>query len=91
MSTTKGDISKNITLKTSITSIESKQILDSFIKEIIKNTSSKVVKISGFGSFFKRETPSRAGRNPKTGEEHQISKKNKLFMITSNKVKERIN
>ena len=69
MSYTKSDIAKNIALKTSISNQSAKQLLDKFIQVVVSASSKSQVKISGFGTFIRKQTPSRIGRNPKTGEE----------------------
>ena len=91
MSCTKSDIAKNIANKTSISNQKAKQLLDRFIQVVVSGSKKQQVKISGFGTFIKKETPSRIGRNPKTGEEFEISKRTKLNLILSNKIKEKIN
>ena len=91
MSYTKSDIAKNIANKTSISNQKAKQLLDRFIQVVVSGSKKHQVKISGFGTFIKKETPSRIGRNPKTGEEFEISKRTKLNLILSNKIKEKMN
>ena len=91
MSFTKSDIAKNITIKSSISNQSAKQLLDKFIQVVVSASSKRQVKISGFGTFVRKKTPSRIGRNPKTGEEFKISKRTKLNLILSNKIKEKIN
>jgi len=91
MSYTKSDIAKNIANKTSISNQKAKQLLDRFIQVVVSGSKKQQVKISGFGTFIRKETPSRIGRNPKTGEEFEISKRTKLNLILSNKIKEKIN
>jgi integration host factor subunit alpha len=91
MSYTKSNIAKNIADKTSISNQKAKQLLDRFIQVVVSGSKKQQVKISGFGTFIKKETPSRIGRNPKTGEEFEISKRTKLNLILSNKIKEKIN
>jgi integration host factor subunit alpha len=91
MSYTKSDITKNIANKTSISNQKAKQLLDRFIQVVVSGSKKQQVKISGFGTFIKKETPSRIGRNPKTGEEFEVSKRTKLNLILSNKIKEKIN
>ena len=91
MSFTKSDIAKNIAIKTSISNQTAKQLLDNFIQVVVSAPKKKQVKISGFGTFIRKKTPSRVGRNPKTGEEFQILERSKLNLILSNKVKEKIN
>tara|TARA_B100000965_G_scaffold385422_1_gene386598 strand:- start:441 stop:716 length:276 start_codon:yes stop_codon:yes gene_type:complete len=91
MSYTKSDIAKNIASKTSLSNQKAKQLLDRFIQVVVSASKKQQVKISGFGTFIRKETPSRIGRNPKTGEEFKISKRTKLNLILSNKIKEKIN
>jgi integration host factor subunit alpha len=91
MSYIKSDIAKNIANKSSISNQTAKQLLDRFIQVVVSATKKNSVKISGFGTFVRKETPSRIGRNPKTGEEFKISKRTKLNLILSNKIKEKIN
>ena len=87
----KNDIAKNIANKTSISNQKAKQLLDRFIRVVVSGSKKQQVKISGFGTFIRKETPSRIGRNPKTGEEFEILKRTKLNLILSNKIKEKIN
>ena len=91
MSYTKSDISKNIASKSLIPNQTAKQLLDRFVQVVVSGSEKKQVKISGFGTFIRKKTPSRIGRNPKTGEEFEISKRTKLNLIISNKIKEKIN
>ena len=91
MSYIKSDIAKNIANKSSISNQTAKQLLDRFIQVVVSGSEKKQVKISGFGTFVRKDTPSRIGRNPKTREEFKISKRTKLSLILSNKIKEKIN
>ena len=91
MSYTKSDISKNIASKSLIPNQTAKQLLDRFVQVVVSGSEKKQVKISGFGTFIRKKTPSRIGRNPKTGEEFEISERSKLNLTLSNKIKEKIN
>ena len=91
MSSTKSDIAKNIAKKISISNQKAKQLLDKFIQVVVSASNKRQVKISGFGTFVSKKTPSRIGRNPKTGEEFEILERTKLNLILSNKIKEKIN
>jgi integration host factor subunit alpha len=91
MSSTKSDISKNIAKKTSISNNSAKQLLDKFIQVVVSDSATQKVKISGLGTFIRKKTPARVGRNPKTGEEYKILERTKLSLILSNKIKEKIN
>jgi len=74
----------------------SKQIIESLIDEffsiIIESLSKKkTVKISNFGTFLIRSKRSRIGRNPKTKEEKEISKRNVVLFKPSKEFKEFLN
>ena len=91
MSFAKSDIAKNIAIKTSISNQTAKQLLDKFIQVVVSASKKSPVKISGFGTFVRKKTPLRIGRNPKTGEEFEISERSKLNLILSNIIKDKIN
>ena len=91
MSIEKKKISINISSKIDTPLAVSSNILDIFINLIKTNSKDKVIKISQFGSFFYKDTPSRMGRNPKTGELFAIKKRSKLSFNTSSKVKNTLN
>ena len=94
MTITKKDITKKISKQVQLSKIVSDDILNKFI-EIIKERSfnaSKIIKIAGFGSFLLKETPKRIGRNPLYPEEsYIISKRKKLVLLPSSKVRDFIN
>ena len=91
MSYTKSDIAKNIANKSSIPNQIAKQLLDRFLQVVVSASKKNSVKISGFGTFARKKTPARTGRNPKTGEEFEISERSKLSLILSNIIKDKIN
>jgi integration host factor subunit alpha len=91
MSIEKKKISINISSKIDTPLAVSSNILDVFINLIKTNSKGKVIKISQFGSFSYKDTPSRMGRNPKTGELFAIKKRSKLSFNTSSKVKNTLN
>tara|TARA_B100001115_G_C15433603_1_gene203600 strand:+ start:176 stop:451 length:276 start_codon:yes stop_codon:yes gene_type:complete len=91
MSFTKSDIIKNIALETSLSKDSSRELLNKFIESIIINSKDGKLKISKFGTFYRKKTTARVGRNPKTGKEHIISERSKLNLIPSRKIKEKIN
>ena len=65
--------------------------LQKFKKFIINLRKKKIVKLSKFGTFSIREKKSRIGRNPKTKEEKEISKRNVVLFKPSKEFKELIN
>ena len=91
MSLIKKDIIREISNKAHIELSDSSKILNIFFKNIIDKSRSNKVKISNFGSFYRRHTPQRHGRNPKTKESFIIHKKLKLFFSSSNVIKNKIN
>ena len=91
MPLTKSNISKYIATKTSISKESAKQLLDKFLQVVVSSSYKTPVKISGFGTFHRKATPERIGRNPKTYEEFVIPKRTKLSLVLSNIIKEKIN
>ena len=91
MSFTKSDIAKNIAKEISISNKSAKQLLDKFIQVVVSSSNNRQVKISGFGTFVRKKTPARIGRNPKTGQEFKILERINLNLILSNKIKQKIN
>ena len=74
----------------------SKQITENLVEEffsiIISNLSKKkTIKISKFGTFLIRSKNSRVGRNPKTKEEKEISKRDVILFKPSKEFKELLN
>lgn len=91
MSLGKKDISINISSKAQISSRTSVNIINSFIELIKINSQDKIIKISKFGSFYRKSSPARIGRNPKTKEEFIVVERSKLTFKSSNKVKNNLN
>jgi len=87
----KSDIAKNIANKTSISNQKAKQLLDRFIRVVVSGSKKQQVKISGFGTFIRKKTPARIGRNPKTGNPVSIPEKNIPFFKMGKGMRERIN
>ena len=74
----------------------SKQITENLIEEffsiIVSNLCEKrSIKISKFGTFMIRSKSSRIGRNPKTKEEKEISKRDVVLFKPSKEFKEFLN
>ena len=74
----------------------SKQITENLVEEffsiIVSNLNQKkTVKISKFGTFLIRSKKSRIGRNPKTKEEKEISKRDVVLFKPSKEFKELLN
>ena len=74
----------------------SKQITENLVEEffsiIVSNLcKKKTVKVSKFGTFLIRTKSSRIGRNPKTKEEKEISKRDVVLFKPSKEFKELLN
>ena len=91
MSFSKNDIAKNISKKSSVSAVESKIILESFLSLIKSSCKLRPVKLSSFGTFRFKKTPKRLGRNPKTKDSYIIPELIKLNFKPSNKIKENLN
>ena len=90
MSLGKKEIAKSLSSKAFLPNELSKSFLDKFIY-LLKSNHIKQIKISNFGTFSKKKSPQRLGRNPKTKKEYVISEREKLTFKASNKIKEIIN
>jgi len=91
MNFSKTNIIKNISKNSLVSSLDATSILESFLLLIKNKSKSRLVKLSGFGSFSFKKTPKRLGRNPKTKDSYIIPALNKLNFKPSNKIKENIN
>ena len=61
---------------------------DILLDELIKH---KNVKIAKFGTFKRKITPKRIGRNPKTGQEYIIKQRERIRFYPSPKIKKFFN
>tara|TARA_B100000575_G_scaffold263151_1_gene238067 strand:- start:98 stop:379 length:282 start_codon:yes stop_codon:yes gene_type:complete len=76
-----------------IKSVDLEKIFDLFLKEIIETLLNKrSIEIRSFGTFFVKEIKEKKqARNPKTGENIYVPKKNKVRFRASKRLKELIN
>ena len=91
MSITKSDIANNIAFETCISRKDSKNIVSSLISLIVINSYHKEVKLAKFGTFKRKITPERIGRNPKTGQKYIIKQSKKIKFYPSSKIKKFVN
>ena len=91
MNFSKNNLIKNIAKKSLVSAGDATGILELFLLSIKNKSKSRLVKLSGFGSFSFKKTPKRLGRNPKTKDSYIIPVLNKLNFQPSNKTKEKIN
>ena len=70
----------------------SESLINEFFSLILSNLKKeKIVKISNFGTFILRGKNPRIGRNPKTKEKKEISKRNVVLFKPSKEFKNFIN
>ena len=70
----------------------SENLINEFFSLILSNLKKeKIVKISNFGTFILRGKNPRIGRNPKTKEKKEISKRNVVLFKPSKEFKNFIN
>lgn len=88
---TKADLVDIIFGKVGLSKIESQNIIE-MIFETVKETlvEGESVKVSGFGTFNVKKKNARRGRNPKTGDELQITPRRVVTFRASNHFKELI-
>ena len=91
MSLGKKDISRNISSKAQVSLEISEKILNTFLKLLKEKSASKTLKISNFGTFARKASPQRIGRNPMTKKEYIIKRRLKLNFKTSNSIKSLLN
>ena len=71
---TKADIISTVFDKASIPKQEAAELVEMILTEIKQALKDgETVKLSGFGNFMVRDKNARRGRNPKTGQETQIT------------------
>ncbi|HUO76955.1 MAG TPA: integration host factor subunit alpha [Thermodesulfovibrionales bacterium] len=88
---TKADLVDLIFGKVGLSKIESQNIIE-LIFDTVKQTlvEGESVKVSGFGTFNVKKKNARRGRNPKTGEELQITPRRVITFRASNHFKDLI-
>ncbi len=88
---TKADLVDLIFGKVGLSKIESQNLIE-LIFDTVKQTlvEGESVKVSGFGTFSVKKKNARRGRNPKTGEELQITPRRVITFRASNHFKDLI-
>lgn len=88
---TKADIVEAIAGKIDIDRNDIKHLVDETFEEIRKSLESgENVRISGFGNFLLRDKAVRPGRNPKTGQEVDISARRVVSFKSGQKLRARV-
>ena len=89
MALTKFDIVKNLNYEIGLNKREAKELVDSFFDTIKKLLSQgHEVKLSGFGNFQLKDKSSRPGRNPRTGDDVEITARRVVTFKSGQKLKE---
>ena len=89
---TKKDLVNSIYMQVGFSKQIAENLIEEFLTIIMSNLiKNKSVKISKFGTFFVKTKKSRIGRNPKTKEEKEISKRDVVLFKPSKEFKEYLN
>ena len=91
MTITKKILASKISSSLNLNKKESSQFVNKLIEVIKKNIKNKEVKINNFGTFKKKLTKKRIGRNPKTLKEYSIEPTKKVSFKPSFSIKKNIN
>ena len=91
MTLTKYDIVEDLNNEIGLNKREAKELVDMLFNDI-KNLLSEghEVKLSGFGNFQLRDKSPRPGRNPRTGEDVEISARRVVTFKSGQKLKESV-
>ncbi len=91
MTLTNADIIENLNNEIGLNKREAKELVDMLFNDI-KNLLSEghEVKLSGFGNFQLRDKSPRPGRNPRTGEDVEISARRVVTFKSGQKLKESV-
>ena len=91
MTVTKADIVNHIIDSCNIDHDVAVNLVENFFEEIKKNLEKgDNVKIAVFGTFQVHKKNARPGRNPKTGEEYEISERNVVSFRVGTKLRDAI-
>ena len=91
MTLTKSDIVEDLNNEIGLNKREAKELVDS-VFESIKDTliNGEEVKVSGFGNFQLKDKLARPGRNPRTGEDVEITARRVVTFKSGQKLKEKV-
>lgn len=88
---TKADMTEHLMRKLPLNKQQARLLVDGFFDEIACQLSEgREVKLSGFGNFELKDKTSRPGRNPKTGEEVEVSARRVVTFRAGQKFRQRI-
>ena len=91
MTLTKSDIVEDLNNEIGLNKREAKELVDSLFDNIKnKLQNGEEVKLSGFGNFQLKDKPPRPGRNPRTGEDVEITARRVVTFKSGQKLKEAV-
>ena len=91
MTLTKSDIVKDLNNEIGLNKREAKELVDSFFDNIKRLLSQgQEIKLSGFGNFQLKNKSSRPGRNPRTGDDVEITARRVVTFKSGQKLKESV-
>ena len=91
MTLTKSDIIEDLNNEIGLNKREAKELVDILFNDIKSLLSEgHEVKLSGFGNFQLRDKSPRPGRNPRTGEDVEISARRVVTFKSGQKLKESV-
>ncbi len=89
MALTKFDIVNSLNDEIGLNKREAKELVDSFFDNIKRLLSQgQEIKLSGFGNFQLKNKSSRPGRNPRTGDDVEITARRVVTFKSGQKLKE---
>jgi|TARA_B110000263_G_scaffold93750_1_gene81974 integration host factor subunit alpha len=91
MTLTKSDIVEDLNNEIGLNKREAKELVDSLFNNIKnKLENGEEVKLSGFGNFQLKNKSPRPGRNPRTGEDVEITARKVVTFKSGQKLKEAV-
>lgn len=82
---------KNISIETGLSQNTSKKIVYDLIDIIVKIIATENLNLKNIGKFKKKFKKERKGRNPKTGQQYNISSRYVISFLPSKKLSKSIN
>lgn len=88
----KKEIANNVSENAGVPFSRADSMVDFLLNKIAEESKAGArVSLAGVGDFHYRDKPRREGRNPKTGETHEIKARRTLCLALSYRIKKEIN
>src|ERR1035437_10069830 len=89
---TKADLIDDVSRRAELTRKDSEVIVETIFERVVRSLrAGDKIEIRGFGSFRTRHRKSRVGRNPKTGDQVEVTAKKIPFFKPSKELKDMVN